>query len=570
MGISLRDFASFAEGAIERDRELTKEDFEIRNANLAANRDMLIKQKEKKYEKELENYYSEKEKFDSIKSANAMFKDGQINDRAYASQILTLTMPNFANLDNDSKESLINNFKGKTINYSLKGSIDEINKNAAAEQTAINDATVAAIKEAKGDSFLINKILRKKGVDDKKLLDDIQTKINAAETVDLTEQKVDPSTVGLEVNVGGGSGMSDLMAGFLKDKNSDKYQSEWIAARNKINFDLSKKNNNTFKFLQSTAQIGGNDELSYKYDATDGQITGMNQNAISNLNAMEYMFNSIKDNNDTMLNHYYNVTKLHGNIGKTWNSSTIYNQMKTVLDGRGGNIQEGFAEASLNPAKLVGWGDEVRLTTFVPLSLVNQNNEFAFLGNNNEVIKIDKEQMKKLSASMNNYIAEKALAIQEKNKELGRDDISLQSLSETVYERLYKGDRNTIAEFLTYDSNLGENSALNINFTKTEEAPKGDATTSTTTTTIQDNKPKDTSDTSVLPKPDETNIITSEGIKTGTGDNQKLLTWEKIEETNQVNKLTADEKAAYDEWKKSQSKQKIPFLKEDGTPKFFM
>ena len=556
MGISLRDFASFAEGAIERDRELTKEDFEIRNANLAANRDMLIKQKEKKYEKELENYYSEKEKFDSIKSANAMFKDGQINDRAYASQILTLTMPNFASLDNDSKESLINNFKGKTIDYSLKGSIDEINKNAAAEQTAINDATVAAIKEAKGDSFLINKILRKKGVDDKKLLDDIQTKINAAETVDLTEQKVDPSTVGLEVNVGGGSGMSDLMAGFLKDKNSDKYQSEWISARNKINFDLSKKNNNTFKFLQATAQIGGNDELSYKYDATDGQITGMNQNAISNLNAMEYMFNSIKNNNDTMLNHYYNVTKLHGNIGKTWNSSTIYNQMKTVLDGRGGNIQEGFAEASFNLKKLTGWGDEVRLTTFVPLSLVNQNNEFAFLGNNNEVIKIDKEQMKKLSASMNNYIAEKALAMQKNNK-----DISLQSLSETVYERLYKGDRNTIAEFLTYDSNLEKNSALNMNFTKTEEAPKGDTTTSTTTTTIQDNKPKDTTTTS-------TNIITSEGIK--SGDNGKLLTWEKIEETNQVGELTADEKAAYDEWKKSQSKQKIPFLKDDGTPKFFM
>jgi len=556
MGISLRDFASFAEGAIERDRELTKEDFEIRNANLAANRDMLIKQKEKKYEKELENYYSEKEKFDSIKSANAMFKDGQINDRAYASQILTLTMPNFASLDNDSKESLINNFKGKTIDYSLKGSIDEINKNAAAEQTAINDATVAAIKQAKGDSFLINKILRKKGVDDKKLLDDIQTKINAAETVDLTEQKVDPTTVGLEVNVGGGSGMSDLMAGFLKDKNSDKYQSEWIAARNKINFDLSKKNNNTFKFLQSTAQIGGNDELSYKYDATDGQITGMNQNAISNLNAMEYMFNSIKNNNDTMVNHYYTVTKLHGNIGKTWNSSTIYNQMKTVLDGRGGNIQEGFAEVSFNPAKLVGWGDEVRLTTFVPLSLVNQNNEFAFLGNNNEVIKIDKEQMKKLSASMNNYIAEKASAMAKNNK-----DVSLQSLSETVYERLYKGDKNTIAEFLMYDSGLGENSALNMNFTKTEEAPKGDATTSTTTTTIQDNKPKDTTTTS-------TNIITSEGIK--SGDNGKLLTWEKIEETNQVGELSTDEKTAYDEWKKSQSKQKIPFLKDDGTPKFFM
>jgi len=355
------------------------------------------------------------------------------------------------------------------------------------------------------------------------------------------------------------------MSKFLKSKNADKYQTEWSKQRDKINFDLSKKNNNTFKFLQSTAQLGGSDELSYKYDDTDGQIKGMNQPAIANLNAMEHMFNKIKESNDTMVNHYYNVTQLHGDIGKTWNSSAIYNQMKTVLDGRGGNIQEGFAEISFNPAKLVGWGDEVRLTTFVPLSLVNQNNEFAFLGNNNEVIKIDKEQMKKLSSSMNNYIAEKALAIQKNNK-----DVSLQSLSETVYERLYRGDKNTIAEFLMYDSGLGENSALNMNFTKTEEAPKGDTTTSTTSTTIQDNKPKDTTDTSVLPKPDETNIITSEGIKTGTGDNQKLLTWEKIEETNQVNKLTADEKAAYDEWKKSQNKQKIPFLKEDGTPKFFM
>ena len=73
----------------------------------------------------------------------------------------------------------------------------------------------------------------------------------------------------------------------------------------------------------------------------------------------------------------------------------------------------------------------------------------------------------------------------------------------------------------------------------------------------------------IHPHESSTNIITSEGIKTGTGDNQKLLTWEKIEETNQVSELTADEKAAYDEWKKSQSKQKIPFLKDDGTPKFF-
>ena len=541
MGISLKDFASFAEGAIERDRELTKEDFEIRNANLAANRDMLIKQKNAKYEKELENYYKEKEKFDSIKSANAMFKDGQINDRAYASQILTLTMPNFASLDNDSKESLINNFKGKTIDYSLKGSIDEINKNAAIEQTAINDATVAAIKEAKGDSFLINKILRKKGVDDKKLLEDIQSKIAAAETVDLTEQNIDKSLVGLDVKVGGGTGTSDLMSKFLKNKNSDKYQTEWSKQRDKINFDLTKKDNNTFKFLQSTAQLGGNDELSYKYDATDGKITGMNQPAIANLNAMEYMFNSIKNNNDTMLNHYYTVTQLHGDIGKTWNSDTIYNQMKSVLDGRGGNIDEG----NNNPFKA-----NIRLTTFVPLSLVNQNNEMIF--GDGTVKTFDKEQMNNLSNTMNLYISNKANAMRKNNK-----DKDVQSLAETVYERLYTGDVNTINELVKFaiDNNL---KGFEIPV-KTEEAPKGDTTS--TSTTIQDNKPKDTTTTSK-------NIITSKVIK--SGDNGKLLTWEKIEEENQVGQLNTDEKAAYDKWKKSQSKQKIPFLNEDGSPKVFM
>jgi len=524
MGISLKDFASFAEGAIERDRELTKEDFEIRNANLAANRDMLIKQKNAKYEKELENYYEEKEKFDAIESANVKFKNKDIDDRTYALTVLPLTMPNWKDFSSTQKEDAIDNFKGKTFNYTLSGNIDEINANAAKEQTAINDATVAAIKEAKGDSFLINKILRKKGVDDKKLLEDIQSKIAAAETVDLTEQKVDQSAVGLDVEVGSGTGTSDLMSKFLKTKNSDKYQSEWSKQRDKINFDLTKKDNNTFKFLQSTAQLGGNDELSYKYDATDGKITGMNQPAIANLNAMEYMFNSIKNNNDTMLNHYYTVTQLHGDIGKTWNSDTIYNQMKNVLDGRGGNIDEG----NNNPFKA-----NIRLTTFVPLSLVNQNNEMIF--GDGTVKTFNKEQMNNLSNTMNLYISNKANAMRENNK-----DKDVQSLAETVYERLYTGDVNTINELVKFsiDNNL---KGFEIPV-KTEEAPKGDNTS--TSTTIQDNKLSDTTTTTT------SNIVADVGIK--SNDGKSIMKWETIESTGQVDQLNTEEKAAYDLWKSKQ------------------
>ena len=52
----LTDVGYLAVGAIERDREITKEDLAIRAENLQANRQILINQKQKKYDKELEEW----------------------------------------------------------------------------------------------------------------------------------------------------------------------------------------------------------------------------------------------------------------------------------------------------------------------------------------------------------------------------------------------------------------------------------------------------------------------------------------------------------------------------------
>ena len=65
----LTDLGNVAVGAIERDREITKEDLAIRAENLQANRQILINQKQKKYDKELESFYKEKEKYDTDHSA---------------------------------------------------------------------------------------------------------------------------------------------------------------------------------------------------------------------------------------------------------------------------------------------------------------------------------------------------------------------------------------------------------------------------------------------------------------------------------------------------------------------
>ena len=52
----LTDLSNVAVGAIERDRQITKEDLAIRAENLQANKEILLKQKEYKWAKELEDY----------------------------------------------------------------------------------------------------------------------------------------------------------------------------------------------------------------------------------------------------------------------------------------------------------------------------------------------------------------------------------------------------------------------------------------------------------------------------------------------------------------------------------
>ena len=143
--------------------------------------------------------------------------------------------------------------------------------------------------------------------------------------------------------------------------------------------------------------------------------------------------------------------------------------------------------------------------------------------------------MNNLSNTMNLYISNKANAMRENNK-----DKDVQSLAETVYERLYTGDVNTINELVKFaiDNNL---KGFEIPV-KTEEAPKGDNTS--TSTTIQDNKPKDTTTTTT------SNIVPDVGIK--SNDGKSIMKWETIESTGQVNKLNAEEKAAYDLWKSKQ------------------
>ena len=484
MGISLKDFASFAEGAIERDRELTKEDFEIRNANLAANRDMLIKQKEKKYEKELDNYYAEKEKFDALNSAAADFKDKKINAETYASIYLSNTMPGFKDFTADVQENLVNNFDGATTGYTLKGSVDEINANAAKEQTAINDATAEAIKAAKGDSFLINQILKKKGVDDKKLLSDVEEKVKAAETVELTNQNIDKSLVGLPVKVGGSS--SGYARGInLNSKIYKDFATEAAKQKDQLynkNSDVLDKNNVFFttSAIESLNIDNVKNYINYSKDGTIESIKGAGQHLFDSSNSSQKMYLSYLDatgpslyimlNGDkTMLTGMYRTDKIRGNIKNRFRDYSIAVRDGNVL-GKGGKVGNLFAKE----------------TNFIAIPTANiidfdntlQGIEINGLENRNKVGKAYADVLKELTTTTDGAID-------------ARGQINLQNrLNDEQYGAttgLNLSVKMAVAKKLIAEGVITQDQ-YNEAFGKIEEKiEKNKTTTSTTTTTTTEN-----------------------------------------------------------------------------------
>ena len=497
MGISLRDFGNFAVGAIERDREITKEDLAIKADELTANRDFLIKQKEKKYDKELEQYYKEKEKFDTINQANEMYNLGSVDARTYAATILPITNPNWKDLDEKTKQLNISNFDGKTIDYKLIGSEEEINKQASAINQKINSETAKAIKEAKGDSFLIGKILGAKKKAEVDLLKEIEDKVKAAEAITLSEKNVNKDYVGLPVKV------SNSSFDWSNDPNSDKYQSEWLKQRGKITFDFS-SGDTALRFLNSTAQAGGADGLTFKFNKDDSEIEGMNGPSIAHVEAIRHMFNEIKNNDDNMIEHYNTVTKLYGNIGKTWNEETIFKKMESEIPFRVSNIKEGIN----NPFE-----KNIRLTTVVPLSIIPMGAVDAETGK-----AISKEQMQGVAQKMNEFIVEHA---KELKANPAYKDRTLEQVATMVYEGIYRNDGLYSERFKNYA--FGK---------PIEEKPSPSNDTESKDTNIPETKKE---------------IVLKDGIV--SSDGKTKLTWKQIEDSNQVGQLNEEQKKAYDAWK---------------------
>ncbi len=357
----LTDVGNIAVGAIERDREITKEDLAIRAENLQANRQILINQKQKKYDKELENFYKEKDKYDNINKMNNMFANNEIDKGTYAAFALSSSIPNWDSLPKDKKTDLIDNFDGKTIDYKLTGSVEEINKKAAAAQTLINNETSAAIKDAKGNSFLINQILNRKETQEKDLYKAIESKLNAAEAVKMTETSSENS--GLEVKMDGNK------TGDLNWKKFIKKNPDWIKRYNnlkdKIVYKSASQNNNFLNFITTSDIMGASSEGNFKLKNNDTEIEGLNDSARAMLKTYEMVYNSV-------VNDFYAKELAANNVDITQldnfvSLAEVNKKVQNIIEERGFRVDLGDG---------YGDGKQVDFVGIVPLNVVDRNGGF--------------------------------------------------------------------------------------------------------------------------------------------------------------------------------------------------
>ena len=486
MGINLWDIGAVATGAIERDREHTAENLKIRADELAAKRNALIQRKNKKYDAEIKSYYKEKGTMDKINSLNseaAAFNEankGKLNtagdeitydQKLYATRYLLATVDGFKDLDKTERDTMIKGFSKSGANYQMQTKDpDKLAALQSKEEDIILSNYASQLKNAKDDSFLINKILGKKttvssSADLEKAVNadvkasEIVTKIDNAENPDKTD--------GTSIQ------LTETIKAFSPSKD---WRSAYKDAFGNTKYDM--KNTQVISYLNTLGVHGGNDELSLKFNKTDSGIDGHNANSSAQIDFMKTMFNQVKDSKTVGVVGAITGPDNFEQVGSVLNTDKVLSEMTSILDqNRSGNIKEDIK---------IGWGGDIRLTTFVPLNVADAQGNLIIKGTT--VGGLNEAQMGTINGLLNDFIIAQV-------KLNPRKDIDAEGKAVGVYRKLYKNqDAAMLNSFNEYM--LDNNKDLKASYEKklkeedTEKKTTDETSTEVTTTEGVDTPPK--------------------------------------------------------------------------------
>ena len=505
MGL-LTDLGNFATGAIERDKELTNEKLAIRAEELKANRELMIAMKKDKYAADIAEYKKEKAKSNEIKQLNSAAASGNMDNESYAKQFLlhSLGTEKFNALQKADPQGFLDMVSNVANQAKSNGGLDykftldrnSIDNQFGTDTKIINKGFAQAIEDAKGDSFLINKILNKKSTIDKDVNADVESQLKAAKVVN--EETIETGKKDIT--------FTDTVK--KKRKPPEAYETEFSKLITNAKFDSVNNKDNLINFINASNNLGFTSEMNFKFDEKDETIKGTNPASQAFLNSYKLIYSEIlNSNNATDL--YNSVTKNKSDLVNLIDADAVNRKVQNVILTRQNKIDTGKGS----------WEDNRELITMLPLNVVDINNQTRI---GDKMVNID---MAKSSEIYNNFLKKKA-------------------------DTLYAGSKLEEFQKLSNIQQLIENgNATLINQLKAElVSSQPESTEVETTSTNNTVAPDKVANEIEKNKPKSKIIIVENGISNGNS----VLTWEKIEETKQVKNLKPDQKAAYDKWKAKQ------------------
>ena len=490
------DFLRVIKGAVDQDTKNTKEKLKETTERLKAERALMIDSKKRSYDSKNKIIDEEIKKFKSIQAVNDSFGDKKpapsewgrvyaINNKPteYAAMAKT-----FANNPQALKEYLAS--FSNNANFKVQGSKELLDKKYQEDVKAITLEADKQIKNARGDSFLINKILGiKKNKIDSVTQGDTNEDSKAIETAKQVAAATDtdkPFVFGDETTVK------------RKRTPPKEYQTAFATAKDKAVFKSLSDKDNLSSFIGLSKKLGFGSEMNFKFDNKDSKIVGVGDSANAFLETYKKAYDNILNSyNDIDL---YDINKNRNSISSVINEQEIKRQVENMMIQRENVLTtgEGFNLTS-----------NKQLMAIIPLNIVDTSNRSIINGK---------------PVSIN---------IPESNQKYNE---FLKMKAKSAYGT-YEGDvgiRNLIKVQNAIENDKFGNSPLSQELKKV---------------LVIEKPTEDTSKNNVPPKPTQAPKskiqITSEGLLSDRG----LLRWESPQIQNRIDSLTPAQKKAYDEWK---------------------
>lgn len=383
MGISLKDIGNFAVGAIERDKELTKESLENRKEELKATRAMLIAQKSKRYEKDIAKFEEEDKKYKAIQAVNKQFAGKTDVDpaewgRIYLQNYKPTEYATMVKAYGENTPGLNEYLKGFAVNKDFKTFSTEkaIDTKYQDEVKSIMADTTKQIKDARGDSFLINQIL---GLRNKKISEAESIKTESATGIEQAK-KVNTEVANIETKpeeeVSFTFSKEDKAKGLFVPK-SFKDEAKGIRKDVKKELGNTKKEaaNTTLEVLQRLNIPVSKEYLTFESGLTSGPVTGFTGNGRRLNDQIGLLTNqSVNFQDDKYL--YLKANKETSLLPSVFSSP----DNKNIITNR---IYEYTGEGSIQQKQKQIFADKENFVSLVPFSIVTLDDIYITSDNKN-------------------------------------------------------------------------------------------------------------------------------------------------------------------------------------------